>query len=687
MAMASYSIGIDIGGSFTDLVAVDRETGRQINVKVPSTPPRFIDGVMNALHRAGLAPAEVDILKHGSTIATNAIIERRGARTALVTTMGMRDVLAAGRANRPDLFNSNWDPAPPLVPRRNVLTVRERVDYEGTVLTPLSEEDVRGAAAKMRKRGIESVAVCFLNSFMNPEHERRTKAVLAEALGPEVFICCSSDILPEIREFERTSTTTANAFLAPVVGRYIDELLARVRGWGYERDVLVTHSGGGVMSCDAARNLPARICQSGPAGGVIGGAFIGKLAGFENVITLDIGGTSTDLSLVDRGQPLIRNEWRVEWNIPIMFPAIDLVAIGAGGGSIAWIDAGGALRNGPQSAGADPGPACYGKGNTRPTNTDAHLVLGRLNPLTFLGGEMSIHPDLARAAVRQIADHYGMSLEQAAEGILRVANANMMNATHLISVQRGYDPRDFALVAFGGAGPLHAVDLARDLGIPTVVVPPHPGLTSARGVLQVDVRHDFLLPVLRQRKDLDPARLGAIYDELVARAGAALEREGIPPEARDLQLAADVRYYGQSPYLTMPLAGPVRTAGELDAVVRAYNDRYLREFGYTMPPEVAEVEVVNARVTAVGATPQAAPTRAGGDGRPASAAIAAGRRVHFGEAGFVATPVYERGKLVPGHRLAGPAVIEQMDSTTIVPPGAEGRVDEYLNLIVTVGRS
>ncbi|MEA2290019.1 MAG: N-methylhydantoinase, partial [Solirubrobacteraceae bacterium] len=580
--MRRLRVAVDIGGTFTDLVAYDEATREVVSVKTPSTPPGFIDGVMNALEKAGIAPAEITVFKHGSTIATNAIIERRGAKTGLVTTEGMRDVLAAGRANRPDLFNSNWDPSPPLVPRRNVLTVGERVDYEGTVLRELNEDDVRDAARKFKRRGIESIAVAFLNSFMNADHETRTKAILLEEMGDDVRVCTSAETLPEVREFERTSTTVANAYLMPVIERYLRTLTERLRDWGYTGGVLVTHSGGGVMTARSAASVPARICHSGPAGGVVGGMIVGRSAGFDSVITFDMGGTSADLSLVDHGKPSLASEWRVDWNIPILFPAIDLVAIGAGGGTIAWVDAGGSLRVGPHSAGAVPGPAALDQGNEEPTITDAHLYLGRLNPERYLGGDVTIRPDLAERAIAGLAEKLGMSEAEAASGIIRIANANMTEATHLISVERGYDPRDFALVSGGGAGSLHAVEIARDLGIPHVVVPPTPGVTSALGILQVDLRHDILRSVLTQTHVLDPANLKRVFDELQEEALQILEQESIPEDRRQIEMSLDVRYYGQTPYMNLVIDEVPSTPEAVQKVVERYADAYESEFGYRL---------------------------------------------------------------------------------------------------------
>jgi N-methylhydantoinase A len=678
-------VAIDIGGTFTDLIAHDGEGGQLITVKTPSTPPTFIDGVLNALQKAGIGADEIATFKHGSTIATNAIIERRGAKTGLLTTKGFRDVLAAGRANRPDLFNSNWDPSPPLVQRRHILEARERIDYEGAVLEELDESDVREAARKFKLRGIESVAVAYINSFMRPDHEERSKQILRDELGDGAFVCTSSEILPEIREFERTSTVAANAYLMPVIESYIDNLVSALRDWGYQGEVYVTHSGGGVVTARAARGVPARICHSGPAGGVVGGVLVGGLAGFENVITFDMGGTSADLALVAGGKPTLAPEWRVDWNIPILFPAIDLVAIGAGGGTIAWVDTGGSLRAGPQSAGADPGPACFGKGNSEPTITDAHLFLGRLNPASYLGGDLEIQPELAEQAIERLAGQLELSANETASGILRIANANMTSATHLISVERGHDPRDFALVAGGGAGPLHAVDIARELRIPQVVVPPTPGVTSALGILQVDLRHDLLAPVLKQVKDIEGDELVATFDRLTDEATQILDAEDIAADRRSIEMSVDARYYGQTPYMNLRIDEVPASPDALAALVAQYRERYEAEFGYQLPEDVATVEIVNARVAAIGRTDDVELPRSSGDA-DAEAALKGSRDVYFDEVGdFTDTPIYDRARLDAGAGVDGPAVIEQTDTTVLVPPGASARVDAYRNIVIDVG--
>ncbi|MBI2881836.1 MAG: hydantoinase/oxoprolinase family protein [Candidatus Tectomicrobia bacterium] len=681
--MARYSVGIDIGGTFTDLVCLNEETGQITNFKVPSTPPTFIEGVLEALRRAVPNPEEMRTFRHGSTIATNAILERKGARTGLVTTEGFRDILEDARGERPEVFDLTWDPPPPLVPRYNRLTVPERIGYEGDVLVRLKEQALKRIARVFRKRGVESVAICFLNAFMNPAHERRAQAILSRLL-PGAYICTSSDVFPEMREFERTSTTVVNAYLGPILDRYLGELEARSKAWGFQGDILIIHSGGGVISPNLARAIPARTCLSGPSGGVVGGAYIGSLAGHENLITFDMGGTSADLSLVWKGRPLYKPGFNVEFTIPIRFPCVDITSIGTGGGSIAWIDEGGSLKNGPQSAGAQPGPACYGRGGHQPTNTDAHVVLGVIAPDQFLGGAMTLYPDKAREAIAEnVARPLGMSVEEAAEGILRLANANMINAVKLITVVRGYDPRDFAFVAFGGAGPMHAVSMAAELKIPRVIVPRYPGVTSAFGALRVDVRHDFIRPVLKRTALLSSEELARAYRDLEAEARKTLKGERIPLERVEFHRYADVKYFPQSKYMTIAVPPGRIGKGAVEAIVETFLGQYRKEFGYQIPEEYGEVEVSNARLAAIGVVPKGVlrRSRKKGDARDA---LKGRRRVFFRESGgFTDTRIYDRAALGVGARLKGPAVIEQPDSTTVLPPGAAAVVDGYSNLIIS----
>jgi N-methylhydantoinase A len=682
--VSRYIVAVDIGGTFSDLVCLDRETGEIRNAKVPSTPPTFIDGVIDALDKAQVPAAEMAVFKHGSTIATNAIIQRAGAKTALVTTEGFRDVLLAGRADRTDHFDLSSVEAPPLVPRRDILGVRERVDSGGKPVVELDETSLERALELLRKRGIEAVAVVFLNSFMNPEHEQRTLRAIVTAL-PEVYACCSYDILPELKEFERTSTTVANAYIGPIVDRYLSSLTTRLEAWGFRNQTFIIHSGGGVMSLDAARRLPARTCMSGPAGGAVGAAYIGALAGYPNVIGFDMGGTSCDLAVISEGVPEQHAGWKIEHKIPVQFPAIDVSTIGAGGGTVAWIDKAGALRSGPQSAGARPGPAAYGSGGAEPTNTDANLVLGRLNPGTFLGGDLPLDTSLAAEALQtKVADPLGIPLEEAAEGILRVSNANMVDAARLISVERGRDPRDYVLMAFGGAGPVHAAHAARELDIPIVLVPRHPGLASAFGQLRVEIRDDYQRALLSKHSEITADLLGDAFAEMEAQARETLRREGIAEAEITLERTVDVKYYPQTTYLNFPFPEGAVGQESIDRSVEMFLERHEQEFGYSVPLEFTSVEFVNARLTATGPAPVGELKEEIRFGQ-AEEALAVSRQVHFAEAGgWIDTAVYDRSRLHRGAAFSGPAIVEQADSTTVVPPGAEVTVDAFGNLIVDV---
>ncbi|MGH9242738.1 MAG: hydantoinase/oxoprolinase family protein [Acidimicrobiales bacterium] len=679
-----YIVAVDIGGTFSDLVCLDRQTGEIRNAKVPSTPPTFIEGVIQALDKVGIAPADMAVFKHGSTIATNAIIQRRGARAALVTTEGFRDVLGAGRADRTDHFDLSAVESPPLVFRRDVIGVRERVDADGDVVVALDDESLGRAIELLRRREIEAVAVVYLNSFMNPGHEHRTVRAIEEAL-PDAYVCCSYDILPELKEFERTSTTVANAYIGPIVDRYLATLTDRLAGWGFGNQTFIIHSGGGVMSLAAARRLPARTCMSGPAGGAVGAAYIGRLSGFPNLISFDMGGTSCDLALIRDGEPNHEAGWRIEHKIPVQFPAVDVSTIGAGGGTIAWLDKVGTLRSGPQSAGARPGPAAYGTGGEEPTNTDANLVLGRLNPATFNGGELPLDVARAEEAIRErIAEPLGLSLEDAAEGILRVSNANMVDATRLISVERGHDPRDFALIAFGGAGPVHAAYCATELNIPYVLVPRNPGLASAFGQLRVEIRDDYQRPLLKKHQEVTPELLDKAFSELEALAADTLTREGLATDEITLQRTVDLKYYPQTTYLNFDVPDGRIDDETIDRLVAQFLDRHEQEFGYSVAAEFTSVEFVNARVVAMGPAPTGDLRQDTGTG-PAADAHVGTRLVHFATAGgWVDTAIYDRDLLRNGATFDGPAIVEQDDATTVVPPGATVRVDSYGNLVIDV---
>jgi N-methylhydantoinase A len=671
--VSRYRVAVDVGGTFTDIFVFEEGSGGISVTKVPSVPDDPARGILAGILAAGIPVKDIKLFSHGTTVGTNALITRRFARTGLVTTKGFRDILEIRRATKADLWDAYKDVAPPYVPRRDRFEVEERTLYDGSIARPLDEEQAREVARILGRRGVESVAVCFVNAYVDGTNERRMKEIL-EARLPGTMVTISSDILPEIFEAERTSTTVVNAVLGPVIGRYMERLTAELRRLGYENEVLVLHSGGGVMTAETAGRYAARVAASGLAGGAVAMAHIAKRCRFENAIGLDMGGTSTDISLMHGGELRITKDWYVEYGYPIRFPAIELITIGAGGGSIAWIDEGGSLRNGPQSAGAVPGPVAYGKGGTEPTNTDANLVLGRLGP-SLLAGEMPLDGAAARDAIARLGRRLGMDAVETADAIMRVANANMCDALRLVSIQKGYDPREFALVVFGGAGPLHGADLAAEMKIPTVIVPPSPGITSAVGCLLVDIRHDLTKTVLVPASEEGLAELEAEFRGLEAEGAERLRREGTRDEQIRTTRYLDMRYLGQWRSLSVACGDGEVTASR---VLESFHGEHLREFAFSRPEQ--PVEVFGLRVTAVGKIPKPAfPSFT--KSAQAEAKPIAERSVYF-SGRFLATPIYRRADLLAGIRLRGPAVVEQLDSTTVVPPGVDVEVDETLNILM-----
>jgi N-methylhydantoinase A len=649
---------------------MDEASGTVEVAKVPSTADP-IDGVLAGVEEAGIELSDLVLFCHGTTVATNALITRRLPPAAMVTTKGFRDVIEIRRGTKDDLWDAYKDVAPPYIRRRDRFEVTERVDYSGGVVTPLDEEEARRVAATLRRRGVQTVAVCFINAYANPAHELRMREILEEEL-PGVAISTSAEVLPEIFEHERFSTTVANAVLAPLVGGYVERLGTRLTEGGYGGDLLLLHSGGGVMTPQSAQRLAVRLAASGIAAGAIASRHLAGLCGYKNAIGLDMGGTSTDISLVYDGQARMTKEWFVEYGYPICFPSIEVLTIGAGGGSLAWIDAAGSLRNGPQSAGADPGPACYGRGNTEPTNTDANVVLGRLGE-ELIGGAMTLDRAAAEQAVTNgVGRPLGLELEDAANAILQVANANMADAVRLISIRRGYDPREFALVVFGGAGPLHGAALAKELSIPTVLVPPNPGITSALGCLLVDVRHDLSTMFLAAVDSVDVAELESEYTKLEAEARERLTHENVPEAQMHLQRTIDMRYLGQWRSLSVPVSSPL----DLATAAASFHAEHEREYNYRR--DDTPVEIYRLGVQAVGVTPKPELARHARDG--ALPAPSTTRQVRFDDGSAHETPVYLRSDLPAGVGIEGPAVVDQLDSTTVIPPGWHAEVDEWLNI-------
>ncbi|SFJ93212.1 hydantoinase/oxoprolinase family protein [Bradyrhizobium sp. cf659] len=672
--MQTLRVAVDVGGTFTDICIMDETTGL-IRIEKTSSTRDPIEGIMGGVSKAGIDLSKVALFSHGTTVATNALITRRLPRTAVVTTEGFRDVIEIRRANKEDLWDTYKDVVRPYVPRRDRLTVPERIDAGGKVIQPLDVEAAREVARILKRRGVAAIAVCFMNAYLNGENERAMRDILLEQM-PDIPVSISSQVLPEIFEHERFSTTVVNAVVSPVVVSYTSRLGDRLAQEGYSRDLLLLHTGGGVMTPASVKDFAARLAGSGIAAGAIASRYIAGLCGFPNSIGLDMGGTSTDVSLAYEGQSRITKDWYIEFGYPIRFASIEVLTIGAGGGSLAWTDPAGSLRNGPQSAGAHPGPACYGNGNTQPTNTDANVTLGRLGT-NLAGGKVKLDPALARQAVEEgVAKPFGFGLHEAADAIVRVANANMSDAVRLISISRGYDPRDFALVAFGGAGALHGVDVARELAIPVVIVPPNPGVTSALGCLLVDMQHDFSQSCMVGADEANSADIEAQFAALEKEALARLTHEGVAERDIVLQRSIDMMYRGQWRSLAVQAPRPI---GAIADLVQSFHAEHKREYNFRR--DDSPVSFFRLNLKAIGVVPKAEfavhqPT--GVIPEPVSH-----RRVWF-EGNGLDTPVYERDDLPCGFSFQGPAIVEQVDATTVVPPGASAEVDKYLNIIIRV---
>jgi N-methylhydantoinase A len=648
-------LGVDVGGTFTDVVVISG--GELITAKVPSTPADQSEGVVAGIGAAGFDAAEIAAFAHGMTVATNALLERRGARVALVTTEGFRDVLEIGRQNRPSLYDLTLDRPPALVPRDLRFTVRERMGPDGE-LEPLDEEDLARAVAAVRDAGVEAVAVCLLFGFLHPEHEQRVGEALRTQLGG-MHVSLSSEVLPEFREFERFATTTADAYLAPRLSAYLQRLAERAEEAGLPAP-LVMQSSGGVVDLAVASRRAAACVLSGPAGGVVGAAYAAAASGYEDVLTFDMGGTSTDVAPVVAGSAQTTTD-SVVAGVPLKLPMVDVHTVSAGGGSIAWADAGGALRVGPESAGADPGPACYGAGGERATVTDANLFLGYLEDGARLGGEVVLRRELAETALERLGSELGLDPMQTALGIVRVANAEMTRALRVISVERGLDPRDFALVAFGGAGAMHACALADELQMRTLIVPKAAGVLSALGLAISDVRRDYVEALLCPLDEVQADRLEGAFDELEQRARDDLEDP-------DLARAADLRYRGQSFELTVD-------GGEAERLAERFHERHEQRYGYRMDDE--PLELVNVRLTATVHVekPELREDPDRGEGATSR------RRATF-EGDWREVDVHDRTRMGAGAEVSGPAIVELPEATCVVAPGWSGRVDGAGSLVL-----
>jgi N-methylhydantoinase A len=677
-------VGVDIGGTFTDFMLYDTESGRVDVHKVRSTPDdpgrAMVSGLVELCGNAGVEPGEIDAVFHGTTIATNAVLEHKGAETGMLTTKGFRDVVHIGRHQRPQHYSIMQDipwQSRPFVKRRHRHVVSERiVPPAGEVLEPLNEDEVRAAARALKEAGVQSVAVCFLFSYVNPEHERRAAEIVAEEI-PDAFVTSSADIFPQFREFERFTTACMNAFVGPSTGRYLERVAGALAGEGVTGKLHVMMSNGGVATADAAAQRPVTLLLSGPAAGVLGGLWAGESTGRKRLITFDVGGTSADIGIVtERGvsEASARDTWVAGY--PLLVPMIDIHTIGSGGGSIAYVDSGGAFRVGPRSAGAAPGPAAYGQGGDEPTLTDANVVLGRIDPERFLGGEMRLDRELAVAAVQRLADRLGLGLLEAAEGVVRIANANMSEAIRSRTVQKGHDPREFALVAFGGGGPTQAAEVAESLGIPEVIVPPYPGITSAMGLLTSDLKYDQMRTVFMTEGAIDTERLDGQLASAADELRGRLRSDGVTDGEIDVAASLDCRYVGQGYELRIPLPD-----GRFDPDALAeFHRLHEQEYGHAFRDPI---EIVNLRVTATGRRSRVERLPASGDG--GVPLLGEGESVfrRNGSLSASAARHYERALLPVGESVPGPAILFQRDTTTVVPPGWEACADASGSLILT----
>lgn len=687
-------LGVDVGGTFTDLIYVDDDGGRILVHKLPTTPEDPSQGTVRGIQelavQAGEAPSALDQVFHGTTIATNIVIEHNGASVGMITTEGYRDILHIARHKKPLNF-SNYQDLPwqryPIVRRRHRLTVPERILGDGSVLVPLDEERARERVRELKAAGVEAISVCFLFSFLNPAHEQRVAEIVREEF-PEAFLSVSSEVLPQYREYERFSTVSLNAYVGPKVSRYIRRLQEQLEELDVRTKLHLMTSASGVATPEGAIARPVNLLMSGPVAGVVGGIWAGKQAGYDNVITLDVGGTSADIGLAQDGR--LRMKHLLDTKVgpyQAMIPMVDVDTIGAGGGSIAYVDAGGIFRVGPRSAGADPGPAAYGRGGREPTATDAMVNLGWLLPEAFLGGQMSLDVDGARAVFEQgPAGALGMSVEQASMGAVQILTHSMVQAIEENSVRKGYDPRDFALVAAGGAGPLFAAQIALEVGTPWVLVPPHPGITSALGLLATDMVYEYVATAYQRLSALDAEALERRFAELEERARAQLEQDGVPLDSILVQRVTDCRYVGQGYELRVAV-----DSGAIDDVwaerLRAsFHDVHERE--YSRRFDESDIEVPNVRVRGIGLMPPLSAPEVEHGGESAGAALRYERDAWFrvgGDLQRVPTRYYDRAALRADNRVDGPAIVNQYDSTTVIPPGVAAHVDRFGNIVVATG--
>ncbi|MCM3118619.1 hydantoinase/oxoprolinase family protein [Neobacillus sp. MER 74] len=677
-------VATDIGGTFTDLVFVDQQ-GKIGVAKSHTTPPNFEKGVLDVIRVSGINTEQLETFIHGTTVIINALTERKGVKTGLITTKGFRDVLEIARGNRPDLFNIQYQKPTPFVPRYLRQEVEERLNYKGEVIQALNKGQIEEIVHYFKKENVEAIAVSYLHAYSNPLHEKETVELINE-LWPDVAVTASHEVTREWREYERTSTTVLNSYVKPIASSYVDRLENELNKVGNKSNKYIMQSNGGTTTFEQSKQTPINMVESGPVAGIYGSAILGKILGEENIIAFDIGGTTAKCSLIDGGEVKVTTEYNIERTdrtagYPIKVPVVDIVEIGNGGGSIAWIDAGGSLRVGPQSAGALPGPIAYGKGGTEPTTTDANLVVGRLSPKNF---DNAVDMESVRNAIQEkIANHFDTSVDEAALGIIRIANSNMLNALKLISVRKGYDPRDFALVAFGGGGSMHAPALAKELGVRKVIVPVATSVFSAWGMLMTDLRHDYIQTFIRRVEGIDYEELNGTLAKQETDAISQYDQEGVKKENVLFTRFVDLRYVGQEHTVKVPVPNGEITKETMQKVIHKFHETH--EQLYTFKLEESSTEIVNLHLIALGSVKKPELAKLENTGASLESVLKEVRPVLYEEHGWIETKVYDRAQLTPDAAIEGPAIVEESSASTVVYPGQSVTVDVYGNLIIETG--
>lgn len=673
-------VATDIGGTFTDLVYVDKNGTIGI-AKSNTTPPNFEKGVLDVIEKAGVKREQLSMFIHGTTVIINALTERKGAKTGLITTKGFRDILEIARGNRPDLFNVRYKKPEPFVERHLRLEVDERLNYKGEILSPLRREDIEKCVKYFKKEGVEAIAISYMHSYVNPSHEVETVRIIKE-LWPEVLVTASSEITKEWREYERSNTAVLNAYVQPAATTYIDKLDKELREHIDGNQRYIMQSNGGTTKFDNAKKAPINMIESGPVAGIFGAAVLGELIGERNIIAFDIGGTTAKCSLIENGEVKVSTDYYIERDsrnagYPIKAPVVDIVEIGNGGGSIAWIDNAGSLKVGPQSAGASPGPVAYGLGGTEPTTTDANLLTGRLSPKNF---DYDVNMNNVKEAIQQkIGDHFEISAEEAALGIIRIANSNMLNALKLISIRKGHNPQDFTLLAFGGGGSMHAPALALELGVKKVVVPIASPVFSAWGMLMTDLRHDYIQTYIKRLNELSLSEIDAQWEEIEKQALAHYEDEGMAAENIEFHRFADMRYLGQEHTVKVPVPNGKWSEEDKYAIIKEFHN--LHEKNFTFKLEDSPTEIVNIHVTAFGKVPKPEIGKITRNGS-VDEAKKENRNIYYEKKGWINTPVYDRDKLPPNEVIHGPAVVEEKAAVTLIYDGQQLHLDDYGNIII-----